>query len=188
MVYTGAFSLIAPVQWTQKFGASTMSLFSEAVLSACSPVAHHGGVAFITLAAALHIGLHAKSERVLEAVLYALTVGDALQLTALTVTEAADGWRFNRVNTYGVVFTVVCMAVRLVLLRDLWSRKRARPQMLAALAQELDVVQQVFRHSMEISAYVANKAEAVFSTTSVPTALDSDPPLDFSDIGVCKED
>ncbi|GIL58708.1 hypothetical protein Vafri_13713 [Volvox africanus] len=181
ITYAGTLSIITPVQWTQKVASSGVSSGSDATdLQACNPVAQHGGVAMLALAAALHIGLHAKSERVLEAILYALLFGDFVQIAASAIIARSVGWSLNASNATGVIFRVFCLAARLALLKDLWARKRARPKRLAALAEELYCVEDVVRRSMELTAYLSQRP--------VAARCDTEPTSQTSEAAVLKED
>ncbi|GIL77073.1 hypothetical protein Vretifemale_6630, partial [Volvox reticuliferus] len=179
ITYSGTISIIKPVQWTRKIASSDVSSGSDA-LQACNPVAQHGGVAMLALAAALHIGLHARSERVLEAILYALLFGDLVQLAASALIAGSDGWRLNATNSAAVILTVICIMARLALLKDLWARKRSRPQRLAALAEELNCVEHVVRRSMELT--------ACLSQGPVAASCNMEPTSDTSEAAVLKED
>ncbi|GLC40319.1 hypothetical protein PLESTB_001597700 [Pleodorina starrii] len=188
IIYSGALSIISPAQWAEKVGNGDVGtgVFSDAALKACFPVARHGGACMFALAAALHIGLHSSSERVLEAVLYALLAGDAALLVALALMAADEGWRLNTTNTFGLVFTIVCVVVRLALLRDCAVRKTARPQRLAALAQELDSVQHVVRRSLELNALITHNVTGVDQAAAVNDTIQ--PPYDITDEAAFKED
>ncbi|EFJ44259.1 hypothetical protein VOLCADRAFT_95498 [Volvox carteri f. nagariensis] len=88
----------------------------------------------------------------------------AMDAEAAVLMAANDGWQLDATNTAGVIFTALCIMVRFLLLREVWSRKQARPQKYAALADELDSFQHVFRKSVELNAaYMAQKS------TSGPT-------------------
>ncbi|GFR41946.1 hypothetical protein Agub_g2740 [Astrephomene gubernaculifera] len=147
MLFSGISSLLLPALW-----AGTLDSVG-APLQPCSAAARHGGVGVIALAVSLQLGLRCKTESVLEIVIASLMVGDIVQLVACILNALEFGWIFDTVNITYVGVTILFMVVRLVWLREWWSRKRAEPRRLAALAQELDGVQKLIRRSLELGTF-----------------------------------